>query len=241
MPFALEAEEALHPSAGVRKAALQVLPSNSASLAAISKAGLFNDANLNTRLAAILKASDLPESAETGKELQSASGLGQNSGDRWISEALKVAMAKHVKAGEDSHAGHQMNGAANKAGDTKPAEGLGKPDQIVKITPVVNAMKFEQKSFSVKAGSIVELEFDNIDFMQHNLLILQKGSMEKVGAAADKMAQDPKGADKQYVPAMPEVLFFTPLVNPEDKFKLKFEVPAVTGDYPYICSFPGHW
>jgi len=65
--------------------------------------------------------------------------------------------------------------------------------------------------------------------------------MAKVGAAADKMAQDPKGAERQYVPKMPEVLFYTPLVNPEQTFKLRFKVPDALGDYPFICSFPGHW
>lgn len=102
-------------------------------------------------------------------------------------------------------------------------------------------MKFAQKSFTVKAGTTVELVFDNIDFMQHNVLILQKGSMNKVSAVADQMAQDPKGPEKQYIPNMPEALFHTPLVNPEETFKLRFKVPAVAWDYPFICSFPGHW
>jgi putative membrane-bound dehydrogenase-like protein len=247
--FGAAVEALSHPSPGVRKAALQVLPANSATLAAITKAGLLNDANLNTRLAAILKIADLPESAGTGKELQSAAGLSQNSEDRWISVALNVAIAKHVKtAGADAHADHVMPAGDHtmpaKAGQAKGAAdagATGKVDQVIKISPIVNAMKFAQKSFAVKAGSTVELVFDNIDFMQHNVLILQKGSMDKVGAAADKMAQDPKGAEKQYVPNMPEVLFHTPLVNPEETFKLRFKVPAVTGDYPFICSFPGHW
>jgi len=247
--FGVVVEGLSHPSAGVRKAALQVLPANSATLAAITKAGLLNDASLNTRLAAILKIADLPESAEAGKELQSAAGLSQNSEDRWISVALKVAIARHVKtAGTDTHADHvmpagdhKMPAKADQAKGTADAGATGKVDQVIKISPIVNAMKFAQKTFTVKAGITVELVFDNIDFMQHNVLILQKGSMDKVGAAADKMAQDPKGAEKQYVPNMPEVLFHTPLVNPEETFKLRFKVPAVAGDYPFICSFPGHW
>jgi azurin len=40
---------------------------------------------------------------------------------------------------------------------------------------------------------------------------------------------------------MPEVLQATPLINPEGKYTLKFRVPMVTGSYPYICTFPGHW
>jgi len=249
--FGIAAEALSHPSAGVRKAALQVLPDNSAALAAILKARLLNDPDLHTRLAAVLKVADLPASADAGKELQAAAGLGQNSGDRWISEGLKVALAKHLKP--EAHAGHVMTGddakmqEGRKTGDQKVvSSGQGKayqdkPDQVIRISPVVNAMKFDTKSFTVKAGSTVEIVFANIDFMQHNLLILQKGSMDKVGAAADQLAQDPKGAEKQYVPKLPEVLFYTPLVNPEETFKLRFKVPVATGDYPFICSFPGHW
>lgn len=102
-------------------------------------------------------------------------------------------------------------------------------------------MKFDIKTFTVKTGSVVEIVLDNTDFMQHNLLILQPGSMEKVGAAADKLARDPKGMDKQYVPEMPEVLFATRLVDPEQRTTIRFTAPASAGDYPFICSFPGHW
>ncbi|MGY4385468.1 putative membrane-bound dehydrogenase-like protein [Pedobacter sp. UYP24] len=237
--FGVAVEALSHPSAGVRKAALQVLPNNSASLAAINKAGLLNDANLNTRLAAILKISELPPSPALTDELMAAEKNTQNSNDRWIKEALKIAIVRHVKPAVIND-----KAAATKSEESKTLKTVKqdtKPDQTIRITPIVNAMKFATKTFIVKAGSTVEIVFDNIDFMQHNFLILQKGSMEKVGAAADKLAQDPKGADKQYVPIMPEVLFHTPLVNPEESFKLRFKVPASVGDYPFICSFPGHW
>jgi uncharacterized protein len=62
-----------------------------------------------------------------------------------------------------------------------------------------------------------------------------------VGKAADKMASDPKGAEKNYVPDLPEVLFATKLVNPQQSVTLKFIAPAKAGDYPYVCTFPGHW
>jgi putative membrane-bound dehydrogenase-like protein len=224
-----------HPSAGVRKAALQVLPNNSASLAAILKAGLLNDSNLNTRLAAVLRISELPISPSLVSELQAAEKLSQNSEDKWLSTAFTVALQRHlpvsvtISTPDKEVTPEVVTKKANKA------------DKVIKISPIVNAMKYDLKSFTVKAGSTVEVVFKNIDFMQHNLLILQKGSMEKVGAAADKLAQDPKGAAMQYVPKMPEVLFHTSLVNPESSETLRFKVPAVAGNYPYICSFPGHW
>ena len=61
-------------------------------------------------------------------------------------------------------------------------------------------MKYDLKTFTVEAGKPVEIIFENPDFMQHNLLIVQPGSLETVGKAADKLASDPKGAEMNYVP-----------------------------------------
>jgi len=230
------AEDALtHPSAGVRKAALQVLPLTSRSMAAIQKAGLLNDINLNTRLAAFLTIADMPASDEMGNVLLAAQKVPQNANDYWLSRAIPIAMATHVKGfGEETK-------AANLAAIEKASTSRARVDQTVKIAVVQNAMKYDIKTFIVKAGSMVEVDFYNPDFMQHNFLILQKGSLEKVGAAADKLAQDLKGIEQNYVPKIPEVLFSTKLINPQETFKLKFRVPAAEGDYPFICSFPGHW
>ena len=77
--------------------------------------------------------------------------------------------------------------------------------------------------------------------MQHNLVIAKPGTMNKVGEAADVLARDPNGAEKQYVPKMPEVLFATKLLNPEEATTLQFTAPSTPGNYPYLCTFPGHW
>lgn len=112
---------------------------------------------------------------------------------------------------------------------------------VIHIKTIINEMKYDLKTFSVVAGKPVELVFENPDFMQHNLLITQIGKLEAVGKAADKLATDPGGADRQYVPDMPEVLFSTKLVNPQETVKLRFIAPEKAGDYPYVCTFPGHW
>ena len=64
---------------------------------------------------------------------------------------------------------------------------------------------------------------------------------EIIGAAADKMITAKDGAEKNYVPNIPQVLAATPLVNPGQTFRLKFVVPDQIGDYPFVCTFPGHW
>ncbi len=113
--------------------------------------------------------------------------------------------------------------------------------KVIVIKPIVNEMKYDLKSFEVEAGQAVEIRFENIDFMQHNLLILATGSLEKVGAAADAMASQPDGASKNYTPEMPEVLYATPLVDPNSEAVLRFIAPDKPGDYPFVCTFPGHW
>lgn len=129
----------------------------------------------------------------------------------------------------------------NMAGKSNETDEAGTDATVIHIKTIKNEMKYDLKTFSVVAGKPVELVFENPDFMQHNLLITQIGKLEAVGKAADKLAADPGGADRQYVPDMPEVLFSTKLVNPQETVRLRFVAPEQPGDYPYVCTFPGHW
>ena len=113
--------------------------------------------------------------------------------------------------------------------------------RVVNIRTVKNEMKYDLTKFSVRAGETIELRLENLDFMQHNLIIISPGSLEKVGAAADQLAKNPKGAEKFYIPDMPEVLFSTELVNPQETVVKRFKIPDEPGIYPFICTFPGHW
>ena len=110
---------------------------------------------------------------------------------------------------------------------------------VLEIVPEM--MKFDKDTIRVKVGEKINLEIDNLDGMQHNLLISKPGTLEKVGAAADAMLRDPKASEKHYVPEIPEVLFSTPLVDPGDIYSLEFTAPQEPGMYPFVCTFPGHW
>lgn len=127
--------------------------------------------------------------------------------------------------------------------DTAGTEGTDEDEKakVVLIKTVKNEMKYDVTEFVVQAGKPVELILENVDFMQHNLVIVQKGAKDKVGAAADKLAADPNGAEQQYVPRMSEVLYATALIDPQQKATLKFTAPTEPGIYPFICTFPGHW
>lgn len=113
--------------------------------------------------------------------------------------------------------------------------------KVIRIKTIREAMKYDLKDFTVAPGQSVQIILENTDAMQHNLVVTRPGMREKVGKAGDAMMKDEKGAEKNYVPSLPEVLFATPLVNPGQTYTLTFKAPAKVGDYPYVCTFPGHW
>ncbi|CAL1519483.1 PVC-type heme-binding CxxCH protein [Chitinophaga sp. MM2321] len=224
-----------HPAAGVRRAAIQVLPPIEATGKALLASKVFEDKDLRVVLAAVLKVIDLPTSNEIGHQLfEMANQKGRVVEDKWIRKALSIAAVKH-------HAG--IAAASKESGISEKVEiaELGKPDQVIVLKTLPHEMKYDKTVLHAKAGTILEIVFDNVDFMQHNLLILKPGSLARVGEAADQLAETLDGASRQYVPRIPEVLHATPLVNPAEKYSLRFRVPAEPGAYPYICSYPGHW
>ncbi len=123
-----------------------------------------------------------------------------------------------------------------------PPEYANKTLNQVTVTATPD-LKFQPTEFSVKAGSAVELRFSNPDSMYHNLVIVNDGALETVGTKADLMAARPDGLDKNYVPDDPNVLHWTPQITLgiARSHVLRFFAPEKPGDYPYICTFPGHW
>lgn len=109
------------------------------------------------------------------------------------------------------------------------------------LSVVVGELKFDQDVIAVQAGQPIELTFTNPDDMQHNVLVLRPGTTASVGALADEMATEATAAARHYIPETDDVLFATELVNPRGSTILSFTAPSAPGDYPIICTFPGHW
>lgn len=120
--------------------------------------------------------------------------------------------------------------------DEIPSEGI-----MVYLSAIPGEMLFDKETITIPAGKSISLIFENPDQMLHNVVIVKPGSSEKVGKAADNMASLKDGYEKNFVPDMPEVLYATPLVRAGKTFRLDFKAPDVPGEYPFICSFPGHW
>lgn len=126
---------------------------------------------------------------------------------------------------------------------TEEETAFDKQPGVAKITIncVRERMLFDKTEFSVKPGQPVSLVFNNPDATAHNLAICQPGSVEEIGLAGNEMAKDPEGIKKDFIPPTDKILHHTKLLNPNVSETLRFTAPKSPGDYPYLCTFPGHW
>jgi azurin len=108
----------------------------------------------------------------------------------------------------------------------------------IRIATVRERMMYDTKELTVKAGKKVRLTFANEDFMPHNILLTQPGKADDVGMKA--MALGAKGFEMNFVPESADIIWSSKLVDPGKEQVIEFTAPAAPGEYPYICSFPGH-
>lgn len=120
---------------------------------------------------------------------------------------------------------------------TMPASWNGKADVTVTMRPIPG-LQFETTSIDVKAGTRVELVFDNVDDMMHNFVVVQPGASDAVGDAGLRLGLE--GSEKGYVPDLDAVLFHTTLLEPGTKETIYFQAPTTPGTYEFLCTFPGH-
>ena len=116
-----------------------------------------------------------------------------------------------------------------------------KADRTVVIKTIKDQMKYDITEIKATPGEVLKIKFVNDDAMQHNLLLLEQGALSLVGNRAELMAKDKDAAERNYTPNMEEILYKIPMLDPGDEFDLFIEIPQETGDYPYVCTFPGHW
>ena len=123
----------------------------------------------------------------------------------------------------------------------RPTEAAAWKPVTLKTTAVPGKMSWDPKEFIVSPNSIVAIEMSNPDSMQHNMLVCSPGSLSEIGVAADKLGEGAIGKQRQYVPDSPKVLEIMGLTAPNTTGVLWFIVPAKTGTYPLVCTYPGHW
>ncbi len=112
---------------------------------------------------------------------------------------------------------------------------------VIVLRPIRHRMQYDRSHFFVEAGKPFQLIFDNTDIMPHNIVITRPGAYAKVGIAAELMATEPDALKRGYVPNMPEVMHASKLLQPGQLQRMDLVAPDKPGEYPYVCTYPGHW
>lgn len=106
------------------------------------------------------------------------------------------------------------------------------------IESVGDTMTWKQTKLQVKAGEEVELTIKNnskSSALEHNWVLTKPGTDAAVATAGLSA-----GAEKGWFTLTPDVLAHSEMIKPGQKAVLKFKAPAAAGNYPYVCTFPGH-
>jgi azurin len=127
-------------------------------------------------------------------------------------------------------------------GASSQSAAAGDVDRTVTLQPKGNQMKYKQTDFTVAPGETIKLVFENTatsPSMQHNVVVITSTTesvFRRVGEAGMSA-----GSTKDYVPEDDAILAHTAMAQPGNTVSVTFTVPEQTGDYGYLCTFPGHW
>lgn len=125
-------------------------------------------------------------------------------------------------------------------GESKKAE---VPETVTEITITGDdRMRFAPARFTVRAGDTITLTLDNVgrmpkESMGHNLVIIDRSLQPNPFAAASIGYPDTSYIAPEYAD---RVIATTQVLGPGEQETITFTAPSEPGDYPFVCSFPGH-
>jgi azurin len=151
----------------------------------------------------------------------------------------KIAMDhQHMDMGGKTKPTKAVPAATVKHLTKQPAEWKKGAEQTILLNPIPG-LKFNTNAVTVRAGTKVKLTFKNSDDMLHNVVITAPNAADEIGSMALKMGLS--GERMSYVPSSPKVLFHTILLQPGKSDTIYFTAPETPGDYPFECTYPGHY
>lgn len=129
--------------------------------------------------------------------------------------------------------------AASASPDSGSSSATGATRLTLAVMP--GQMKYDKNLLTVRAGQRVELTLNNPDDMQHNVVIFKRGAMADYEKELFGSMNEPNAQLRGFVPDSPNVLVASRLLNAGESTVVAFTAPTEPGEYPFVCSFPGHW
>lgn len=124
----------------------------------------------------------------------------------------------------------------------RAADSSSAPRVIKLQAGVGNAMKFDLAQITAAPGEKVKVVLANVStlpkaVMGHNWILLKTGTDPVAFAQAG--AAEPAA---EYIPAKlkDQIIAHIKLLGPGESGEIVFDAPTEPGNYPFLCSFPGH-
>ena len=106
-------------------------------------------------------------------------------------------------------------------------------------------MQFDIKKFEVSPEEPIRITLKNIGSMPkiamgHNLVILKK-NVNAIGFGQKVLASGGSSTNALPKSLLGDVIAYTKLLGPGESETISFKAPKESGDYDYVCTFPGHF
>lgn len=109
----------------------------------------------------------------------------------------------------------------------------------ISISTKNDQLVFDTIKISAKVNQPIKLTFKNgaskNSGLQHNWVLAKIGTADDVSTASLNA-----GVDKGWLAESPNVIAHTKLLNSGESDTIEFNAPSEAGDYPFLCTFPGH-
>ncbi|MGH7468312.1 MAG: PVC-type heme-binding CxxCH protein [Longimicrobiales bacterium] len=116
------------------------------------------------------------------------------------------------------------------------------PDVTLELSTVPGQNRFDKTTLTARAGQRVAIRFSNSDAALHNVVVIASGqTQQEVGAMLNAYVADASAAGRDFIPPRVRTLAASPMVSPRQSATVTFNVPDAPGDYPFVCTVPGHW
>ncbi len=116
---------------------------------------------------------------------------------------------------------------------------LAATPEVVNLKTLQAQMRYSVTEINALPGAPVKIIFENTDDMPHNIVFCQPGT--DVVAMSNKQLEKPEEAVKRnFLPDDPAIWLHSKVLNPHETEELAFNAPEKPGDYPFVCTMPGH-
>ncbi|CAM6054047.1 unnamed protein product [Sphagnum tenellum] len=115
--------------------------------------------------------------------------------------------------------------------------GNEKPQEFIEVETGSEVPNYVTREFTVQADDIISVELHNNSQVGHihDWALIKPGTLKKV----ERLAKE-TSSTWDWIPETSDILAVVPMTKPGESSIRLFRAPDQPGDYPFLCTYPGH-